>query len=103
MDRTTRQKECLKKWISAGGAACIEACTGFGKTRIGLNLIDAFIKRNEESSILVVVPSDNLKNQWIDKLEERGVLGSARVEIINTVVKSEWTCNLLIIDKELLM
>ena len=30
MDRTERQKECLKRWIKAGGAACIEACTGFG-------------------------------------------------------------------------
>ena len=70
-----------------------------GKTRVGLNLIDAFIKRNERSSILVVVPSENLKNQWIDKLEERGTLDNTRVEIINTVVKSSWTCNLLIIDE----
>lgn len=30
MDRTERQKLCLKKWIEAGGAASIVACTGFG-------------------------------------------------------------------------
>lgn len=30
MDRTTRQKECLKRWIKAGGAASIVAATGFG-------------------------------------------------------------------------
>lgn len=70
-----------------------------GKTRLGLNLIDAFIKRDERTSVLVVVPSENLKNQWIDRLEERGTLDNTRVEIINTVVKSSWTCNLLIIDE----
>lgn len=30
MDRTTRQKQCLKKWIDAGGKATIVAATGFG-------------------------------------------------------------------------
>jgi superfamily II DNA or RNA helicase len=52
-------------------------------------LIDAFVKRDEKTSVLVVVPTDNLKNQWIDKLEERGTLDYVRVEIINTVVKSD--------------
>ena len=30
MDRTERQKECLKRWLKSGGKASIEACTGFG-------------------------------------------------------------------------
>ncbi|MBO7693503.1 MAG: DEAD/DEAH box helicase family protein [Methanobrevibacter sp.] len=38
-------------------------CTGFGKTRIGLNLTDAFVKRNENASVLVVVPTQFLKDQ----------------------------------------
>lgn len=29
MDRTTRQKLCLKRWIQAGGNATIVAATGF--------------------------------------------------------------------------
>lgn len=99
MDRTTRQKECLKRWIKSGGKATIVAATGFGKTRIGLNLIEAFVKRNEECSCLVVVPTQILKDQWIDQLEERGLLDNARVEIINTVIKKEWSCDLLIQDE----
>ena len=70
-----------------------------GKTRIGLNLIEAFVKRNENSSTLVVVPTQFLKDQWIDKLEERGLLNNARVEIVNSVIKLNWTCDLLILDE----
>lgn len=99
MDRTIRQKECLKRWINAGGAASIVAATGFGKTKLGLDLCEAFVKRNEDCSILIVVPTQFLKDQWIDKLEERGLLDNARVEIINTVIKKEWICDLLIQDE----
>ena len=28
--RDDRQKQCLKNWLKAGGAATIVACTGFG-------------------------------------------------------------------------
>ena len=70
-----------------------------GKTRIGLNLIDAFVKRNENSSSLVIVPTQILKDQWIDQLEERGLINNARVEIINSAIKLNWTCDLLIIDE----
>lgn len=30
MDRTERQKLCLKRWLESGGHASIVACTGFG-------------------------------------------------------------------------
>lgn len=70
-----------------------------GKTRIGLDLAEAFVKRNEDASILIVVPTQFLKDQWIDKLEERGLINNARVEIVNTVIKLNWTCDLLILDE----
>lgn len=70
-----------------------------GKTRIALKLIDAFVRRDENTSVLVVVPTRILKDQWIDQLEEWGLLQNARVEIINSVIKLNWTCNLLVIDK----
>lgn len=97
--RTERQKECLKKWIKAGGNATVVAATGFGKTRCAINLIEAFVKRNGDSSSLVIVPTQILKDQWIDQLEERGLENNARVEIINSAIKKEWTCDLLIQDE----
>lgn len=48
---------------------------------------------------MVVVPTHPLKDQWLDKLEERGLVNNARVEIVNTVIKLEWTCDLLILDE----
>ena len=30
MDRTSRQKLCLKRWLESGGRSSIVACTGFG-------------------------------------------------------------------------
>jgi superfamily II DNA or RNA helicase len=49
--------------LETGGAATIVACTGFGKTRLALNLCSAFVKRNEDCSILIVVPTQILKDQ----------------------------------------
>ncbi len=97
--RDERQKQCLKKWLKYNGHGTIVGCTGFGKTRIGLNLTDAFVKRNENASVLVVVPTQFLKDQWIDQLEERGLIDNTRVEIVNSVIKLNWTCDLLILDE----
>ena len=61
--RDERQKQCLKRWLNSGGAATVVACTGFGKTRVALNLISAFAKRNDDASSLIVVPTAVLKEQ----------------------------------------
>jgi len=97
--RDERQKLCLKRWIQANGRATIVACTGFGKTKMAINLIEAFVKRNEDSSSLIIVPTQILKDQWIDQLEERGLENNARVEIINSAIKLNWTCDLLVVDE----
>ena len=49
--------------------------------------------------ILVVVPTDLLKEQWIMNLTKHGIFMNAEVVVINTVVKHEWTCDILIIDE----
>ena len=87
MDRTQRQKECLKRWLEFGGRASVVACTGFGKTRVALNLIDAFITKNPTAQVLVVVPTQVLKDQWIEQIDARGLGLNTRVEIINSVIK----------------
>lgn len=99
MDRTQRQKECLKRWLEFGGRASVVACTGFGKTRVALNLIDAFITKNPTAQVLVVVPTQVLKDQWIEQIDARGLGLNTRVEIINSVIKLDWTCDLLIVDE----
>lgn len=99
MNRTTRQKLCLKRWLESGGRASIVACTGFGKTRVALNLIDAFVTKNPSAQALIVVPTQVLKDQWIEQIDERGLGLNARVEIMNTVIKYDWSTDLLVLDE----
>ena len=99
MTRTERQKLCYKRWIEAGGKATIVATTGFGKTRLALNTIDKFLTINDQTFVLIVVPTEVLKKQWIDQLIERDLISNCRVEIINSVIKSDWECDLLIQDE----
>lgn len=72
---------------------------GFGKTRLSLMLISSVLKSDSKVSVLIVVPTEFLKEQWIDQLIEWDLIDNCKVEIINTVIKSEWTCDLLVIDK----
>ena len=99
MNRTERQAECLKNWLRAKGKGTIVAATGFGKTRVALNTIMKFLEINDRMSVLIVVPTEVLKDQWLDELIERDIVQNCRVEIINTVIKNDWTCDLLIQDE----
>ena len=69
------------------------------KTRVALNLIEGFVTKNPQSHTLVVVPTQVLKNQWIEQIDERGLGLNVCVEIINTIVKFDWTIDLLVIDE----
>jgi len=81
------------------GKQALRLAPGFGKTRVALNLIDAFTAKNPEAQTLIVVPTQILKDQWIQQIDERGLGFNARVEIINSVIKLDWTCDLLCIDE----
>ena len=50
-------------------------------------------------SLIVVVPTDVLKNQWTKLLDERGLGLNCRVMIINTASKTMEKCDLLILDE----
>ena len=100
MTRTERQKESIKKWVANKGKGTIEGCTGIGKTRIGLMTMQALIKKDPTLRILVVVPTTALKNQWQTQIDEWDLTFNAEVQVINTVIKHTWTCDLLAIDKQ---
>ena len=99
MDRTERQKVCVKRWLKANGAATIVAATGFGKTNIALNIAEILIKKNPDASILIVVPTEPLKEQWESQLADRALSENCNVQIINSVIKKKWDCDLLIVDE----
>lgn len=100
MTRTERQQESVRKWIKNKGKGSIEAATGFGKTNVGLITIKALLKKYPQFRILVVVPTTTLKSQWEKKIDDWGFTFNSEVQVINTVIKHSWKCDLLILDEE---
>lgn len=99
MSRDERQEESRKKWIKSGCKGVIEAATGYGKTRVALNCLTSFSRVFPDRKVLVVVPTETLKNQWLDALMKRDLLFNSDVQIINTAIKSKQRCDILIIDE----
>jgi superfamily II DNA or RNA helicase len=99
LTRDERQEESLRKWLNHKGKGCIEGCTGYGKTRIGLNAIETVRKRYPDLSVIIVVPTDVLRNQWLKNLDQRGLGLNCQVLIINTASKTLEQCDLLILDE----
>lgn len=99
VSRDERQEQCRVTWIKNKCKGSIQACTGFGKTRVGLNCVETLINKRPGSRILIVVPTDVLQRQWIADLASRNIIFSCEVVVINTVVKHSWTCDMLILDE----
>ena len=99
LTRDERQAESLQAWLSNKGRGCIEGCTGYGKTRIGLNAIEKVRTKYPNLSVIVVVPTDVLRNQWMKLIDERGLGFNCQVLIINTASKKLEQCDLLILDE----
>ena len=97
MTRTERQQEAARCWIRAKGKGSIEAATGFGKTRIGLMIIKALLKKFPHYRILVVVPTTALRAQWQKQIDEWGFSFNAEIYVVNSVIKHDWNCDLLIL------
>ena len=99
MTRTERQQEAVKRWLKSKGKGTIVAGTGFGKTRCALMAIKALLKKYPQFRILVVVPTEALQRQWMEHINEWGFQLSVEVVIINTCIKHQWQCDLLVIDE----
>jgi len=98
MTRDERQQQIVDKWktVKRGSVVCVP---GFGKTRISLMIIKQLAINNLNLTVLVVVPSDNLKDQWIKQLIEWELIQYVDVMIINTAVREQRDYKLLILDE----
>lgn len=99
MTRDERQLECFNSWKAQKYKGTICAATGFGKTRLGTNAIQRLLKVRPDSTVLVVVPTDVLKQQWTMILADLGLFHNTKVEIINTIVKNSYDVDFLIVDE----
>ena len=69
------------------------------KTRAALKAIKSFLAYKPGSSVKIIVPTENLKNQWINELVKYKLLEYCSVEIINTAIKSLDKTTLLTMDE----
>jgi superfamily II DNA or RNA helicase len=100
--RTLKQIELVNNGIRLGLKIFYELCTGFGKTRIAILIIKLCNEKHPTKIINIVVPTTNLKNDWIDKKKGHIVLNGLKnvnVYVVNTYVKTQHDCGLLICDE----
>ena len=97
--RDIRQEQCVQAWFKAKGKGCIVASTGFGKSRVGLLIIQKILSKYPTKQILVVVPTTLLKEQWSQLLDSWGFSLNCNIQVINTVIKNSYNCDILIIDE----
>lgn len=69
----------------------------FGKTRLGLMAVSRFQKKNPDKLIIIAVPSDPIKVQWLKELESLGL--KADVRTYYDTSKHEYEASLVILDK----
>ena len=60
-------------------------------------IIKGILEKHPDRKILVVVPTTTLKEQWLRLIDLWGFSFNCDVQVINTVITKEWSCDLLII------
>lgn len=96
--RLARQKSILRKWVAKDCKGTLEACTGFGKTYTAVLAIQKTNEQYPNNTILVVVPTRHLKEQW-EKQVTQHHLENVTVAIINSSVRRKHACDFLILDE----
>lgn len=101
MTRDERQKQSLNAWTVQGYQGCLQAVTGFGKTRIAMMAIKGLKKKGLIDTATVTVPTIVLKDQWTEELQKFGIKDFTTVVVNNTAAMrpEEYACDLLICDE----
>jgi superfamily II DNA or RNA helicase len=99
MTRNERQALGVQKWISSGFRGTWAWATGTGKTFAAIKAIKLFLTKNKNKNIVVIVPTENLKVQWMQELAKYGIFHDVKVEIINSAVKLIDKVDFIILDE----
>lgn len=100
--RTQRQINDINLWINSGAKGYFEWATGIGKSYLACLAIKLCNQRHPDKTINIVVPTEVLAEAWTD--DKKGHikihnLKNVKVFIINSYVKEQHECALLIIDE----
>lgn len=97
IDRSERQEQGVQKWVNNKLKGTLVWPTGCGKTRGGLIAISRFLIKNPSRRVLVIVPNDPIKEQWVLELGKRGLIAS--VVTMYVASKQKFSCDMLVIDE----
>jgi len=90
-NKTKEQNLVLSKWKENNYKGSWIAATSCGKTRVGVIAAGEFIRRNNNETSLVIVPTENLRdNEWKNQFVTWGYvreLEKVQIECIQTVYK----------------
>ncbi len=100
MTRDERQEIARQKWLKNKCKGTLIQPTGCGKTTTALKCLKPIVNLYPNKRILVVVPTETLKNQWRIQLDNWGMEFNSDVQVINTIVKQEWSSDILVLDEE---
>lgn len=99
ISRDERQEICLQNWFKNKGIGTIIASTGFGKTKVATNMIGRLLNRYPSTKFIIIVPTTVLKDQWTEILDKLGYGLNCEVLVINTAIRNNYKCDVLIIDE----
>lgn len=100
MTRDERQDLSVQKWINSKCNGIINACVGYGKTRVALLAIKRFVNKNPSKKVLIIVPNEPLVKQWESQILEWNFSYNCEVKTMNSAAKeSNINTDLLIIDE----
>lgn len=97
--RDERQELARRRWIENKCRGTLVFPTGFGKTRIALNCIKSVINKRPHYRVLLIVPTDVLQKQWKAELDKNQLSLNCDVQVVNTVIRREWQCDILVLDE----
>ena len=97
--RDIRQAIAVKKWFQNKCKGTLIQPTGCGKTKTALKALSKVFNKYPTVRILVVVPTDNLKQQWRVQLDDLGMQFNADAQVINSIIKHTWVTDILVLDE----
>lgn len=99
--RDDRQTQIINNWLDVNKKGTLEACTGFGKTRVALRILKSLDENGDGAK--VIVPTLYLKNQWEERIVDFGINPDVvSVDVVNGVVQ-DYTSNGITYEVELLV
>ena len=102
------QEKAYQTWKDNGFYGIIEAPTGAGKTKIGVDCIRQFLVEHPNKKILVLTTSKKVVQQWIEELDRWSITVSDEWDspkvmtyqmAVNKMYRGGLTCDCLIADE----